>query len=70
MDRMWIVQAEVVWITPDGYRRSCGVPTFFLHTDVQGITDEAHAEQIAKRIIDPFGLLETVSVSVCKAEED
>jgi len=32
---------------------SIQVPTFYLNADVQGITDAAHAERIARSVISP-----------------
>lgn len=38
----------------DGWTRTTGVPTFFLDSSVQGITNEAHAESIARDILLAF----------------
>lgn len=40
------------------------IPTFYLNKDTQGIVSKKHAEQIARHIIDPFRVMESVSVSV------
>lgn len=59
----WLVIAQVIKRTRYG-ERSKQIPTFYLNGDVQGITNADTAIQLAKEIIDPFGLLEVhVSVS-------
>ena len=66
--RMWTVRATVARETDDGWRTTDQVPTFFLHMDVQGILDTEHAERVAHRVVDPFGLYE-VHVSVAPPED-
>jgi len=36
-----------------GYKNVAQIPTFYLDSTVQGITDTSHAEFIAKEIINP-----------------
>ena len=48
----YVVTATVTRITSEGTIMS-QVPTFFLDSNVQGIVDEKHAEQIANEIINP-----------------
>ena len=59
------ITAQAVGCTPAtvggkeaGWRSSVQVPTFVLDADIQGITTPEHAEQVAKKVIDPLGLLE------------
>jgi hypothetical protein len=69
MRRFYYVQAQVVY-EKDGWRGSVGVPTFVLDANVQGILCIAHAEKVARQIVDPLGVAETVFLSVVEAEED
>ena len=48
---MYAIAATVT--REDGSVRS--LPTFFLDRNVQGILTTAHAEKIAREVIDPFG---------------
>ncbi len=34
--------------------RTQQVPTFYLHKNVQGIVDQAHAMEIARRVVNPL----------------
>jgi hypothetical protein len=45
-----------------GWRGTVDVPTFALDVDIQGIRDRDHAERIARRVIDPLGLLNVFPV--------
>jgi hypothetical protein len=37
----------------DGWSKIVDIPTFYLNPTIQGITDERHAIEIAKEIINP-----------------
>jgi hypothetical protein len=54
---MYVITAQVL-TEQDGYTGSRQVPTFYLDSALQGITDVSHATDIAKTIIDPMGSLE------------
>lgn len=68
--RYYVVQAQVVNETTDAHGQvwtsSTGVPTFFLDIDVQGIVNDEHAEQIARKVVDPLGVAKEVHVSVAR----
>jgi hypothetical protein len=68
MKRFYYVQAQVTYVK-DGWHGSVGVPTFVLDGNVQGILCIAHAEKVARQIVDPLGVAEAVHVSVVEAEE-
>jgi hypothetical protein len=67
MTHQWIVQAQVV-VGRLGWTSSVGVPSFILDSGLQGIQNEEHAIQIAKKVVDPQGLAEEVHVSVAPWE--
>jgi hypothetical protein len=46
------------------HARSASVPTFYLLTDVQGITDDGHAVDVARTIIDPLGKIGAESLRI------
>lgn len=64
----YTVQGTVTHVTADGWRGTVQVPTFYLSADVQGIRDAAHAERIARDIIDPLHTAADVSVFVMPTE--
>jgi hypothetical protein len=52
-------------ITHDGdYSGSKSVPTFYLDSRVQGIVSEAHAETIARGILNPLGTIPAADINV------
>jgi hypothetical protein len=61
----YLVQATVT--VQDKWRTVYSVPTFYLDSSVQGIVDVHDASVIARRVIDPAGLLD-VSVVVQPVE--
>ena len=66
--RMWAVQAQVSFTVPEeGWRSewsgSRQVPTFYLDPSVQGITDAAHAERIARDILETAGPIDDEGTS-------
>lgn len=66
----WIVQGQAVRVV-DGWRCSAQIPTFFLDDEIQGFSippDESRVERVARAIIDPFHVCESVHVSVAKEE--
>ena len=65
---MFIVQATAVYKTEDGWTGTIQIPTFYLHEDMQGIVNEEHAKEIAKRIIDPWKKFEAVHMCVIQME--
>lgn len=54
--RRWKVVARVSRQTDTGWQTSVGIPLFFLGVDIQGIVNAEHAQEIARKVIDPFGL--------------
>jgi len=52
----WQIQARVSYRKPNGWTEEAQLPTFYLDPDVQAIRSAEHAESIAEKIIDPFGL--------------
>jgi len=54
---LYVITAQVL-TSENGYTGSRQVPSFYLDSALQGITDAAHATDIAKTIIDPMGSLE------------
>lgn len=58
MATFYAVSGTVIHHTNDKDCVSCDVPyqipTFYLNADVQGITDEKHAEKIAREIVCPM----------------
>lgn len=58
---MWSIGAIVIHKTPTG-DRAIDIPTFYLDENVQGITGERHAIEIAESIINPLKL---PNVEVC-----
>ena len=63
------VVAQIVHEDDKGWRSSQGAPTFILDGDIQGIVNLAHAEAIARRVVDPQGLATEVHVSVVEIGE-
>lgn len=66
---IYVIHATIVHHTTDKHGVSCDltkqIPTFYLSSNVQGITSAEHAAKIAKDIICPVDLLhESVSVDV------
>lgn len=58
--KLWKIEATAVQKKEsDGgdCRVSTQIPTFYLHPDVQAIRDGKHACEIARKVIDPFGVL-------------
>jgi hypothetical protein len=51
---MYVIQANVSKERDNGAHVNRQVPTFYLHSGVQGITDAEHACNIARSIIDPW----------------
>ena len=68
MSRWWTVQVQRVTVS-DGWRRSEGLPTFFLDADFHGITSAAHAERIARKVVGDDLKQHTFYVSVAPAED-
>lgn len=60
MKTLYQVSARVLWTTEDGWETSAGIPTFLLDPQIQGIVNEDHAKQIAEKVINPTGNLQTV----------
>jgi uncharacterized protein (UPF0212 family) len=60
---MYQVQATVSRIDEHGWSLAKQVPTFFLSSDIQGITSVEHAERIAREMLREIGG-RWVSVSV------
>ena len=51
----------------EGNWNRCGsLPTFYLDENVQGITDERHAEMIARTIVDPLGRYDECYIQAVK----
>jgi hypothetical protein len=48
--KLYQIVAYVTTVS-NGWRSTIGVPTFYLREDMQGITNEAHAEQIATTML-------------------
>jgi hypothetical protein len=63
---LYVISAQVL-SSERGFSGSRQIPTFYLDPAVQGINSLAHAEQIAKTVIDPMDTLE-LSISVDKRE--
>lgn len=59
---LYQVQATVNYRKPNGWTEVAQVPTFFLYVETQGIVNDKQAEKIAKRVIDPCGLLEVHAI--------
>lgn len=56
---MYVINAQVL-TSHNGYNGSRQIPTFYLDSALQGITDCAHAAAIARTIIDPMGTLDPI----------
>jgi len=54
---LYVITAQVL-TSQSGHNGSQQVPTFYLDSALQGITDAEHAVKIARYIIDPMGTLE------------
>jgi hypothetical protein len=54
---VYVITAQVLTHEKAG-DGSWQVPTFYLDSAIQGITDHIHAIAIAKQVIDPMGTLE------------
>ena len=66
MSGYWAITAQI--ITHDGsFSGSRQIPLFYLHTNVQGIVSHDHAVRIAKRIINPLGIIADEDIKVCAA---
>lgn len=62
---IWVVVARRIYTTSDGWHGSDGIPTFLLDGDIQGITCEADAERVARKVLGDGKVPgETFSVSV------
>lgn len=48
---IYCIQARVTVHLTNGCRSNAGVATFFLDSDIQGITDAQHAERIARNML-------------------
>ena len=46
-----------------GWTTTHCTPTFYLNSDVQGIRSENHAIEIARDIVNPFGLYDDVYIT-------
>ena len=68
--RLYIVQAQVVNETADGWQSSVGVPAFFLDKDLLGIIHVEHAKQIARNVVDPLGEAKEVHLSIAPDFDD
>jgi hypothetical protein len=55
--KLWCILANVTWTTEAGWGTATSVPTFFLDPNIQAIRDGNHACEIARKIIDPLGVL-------------
>lgn len=53
---LWRVTAQVTRVQ-DGWQSSRQVPTFYLDSDLQGITGAEHAIRVAQEVIDPYAEL-------------
>ena len=51
---IYCIQARVTKHHGEGWKANVGVATFFLDGDIQGIINAVHAEEIARRILNPF----------------
>ena len=56
---MYVITAQVLTSHND-YNGSRQIPTFYLDSALQGITDRAHAVTVARTIIDPMGTLDPI----------
>lgn len=45
------IVASVSRVSEKGYRFTDGLPTFYLHSNMQGITSVMHAESVAQHLI-------------------
>lgn len=54
---VYAVHATIGTSADNGYRGARSVPTFYLDSRVQGITDRAHAVSIAAEILNPLGTI-------------
>jgi hypothetical protein len=52
---LYAVEARVTETAKDGWQSNYGLPTFYLDARVQGIVDVAHAERIARNILQARG---------------
>jgi hypothetical protein len=51
-----------------GWTTSVQIPIFYLDADIQGITSDEHAKEVAKGVIDPAGVAESMSIDVMREE--
>lgn len=66
---IWVVVARRIYTTADGWTGSEGIPTFLLDGDIQGITCEADAERVARKVLgDGKDPAERFSIGVAKYE--
>lgn len=49
---LYAIQAQVVWTNKKGWKTSRQIPTFFLDSDIQGIVNAEHAEEIAVKMLE------------------
>lgn len=66
--RLWAIQARVARKQESAWVETVGIPTFFLHPDVQLIENGQHACEIARKVVDPFRLLKMTIMAI--AEDD
>jgi len=51
---LYSITANVNKVNEEGWNVNRQIPTFYLDSDVQGITDAGHACGIARSILDPW----------------
>lgn len=68
MGQQYFVTSTVSW-EEEGWTATRSIPTFVLDSSIQGVVDVEHAEKIARSIIDPFGRLASVSVTVVAIDD-
>lgn len=63
---MYQIIAQVTRTDEDGYWSTASLPTFYLNSQVQGITSPDHAVKIVQKMLNPFDD-ESLTVSVSAA---
>jgi hypothetical protein len=68
---MYAIQAQILTCTSDGYEGSRSVPTFYLDSDVQGLTGAGHAAEVAADVINALHVIPpgNLRVTACPAGE-
>ena len=61
---LYQIIAQFVHTKPDGTSVSTGAPTFYLRSDVQGITSCEQAVHVARRILDPLGIAAEMGIEI------